>query len=156
MSTSLGIAVRLGSQRRGGASGPRTSINGLVGGFAIVGTQATITGSVSGGGTIESQAWGTTPAGTQLGTGTNPDAFSADTTFWWTPTVDGVELNPRSIQTANVAPATSGTLADVTIIVGATGTISTASAFTFAGTRAYSLIDGPAGVKASKGAIEPA
>jgi len=156
MSLSLAIGFGLTTQRRVGASGPQASINGLDGGFAIVGTQATISGSVSGGDTVDSQKWGTTPAGTQLGTGTNPTAFSADTTIYWAPTVDGVELNPRSIQTANVAPATSGTLADVAIIVGATGTIATASAFTFAGTRAYSLIDGPAGatINTSTGVID--
>ena len=149
---SLGIA----STSLGDAGGaPSRTINGLDGGFAIVGTQATIFGSVSVG-IIDSQKWGTSAVGTQLGTATNPDAFDANIAIYWTPTVDGVELDSRLINTRYALPVAAGVLDDVSIIVGDTDAIATAGDFTFATTRLYSLTTSPTGatINTSTGAID--
>jgi len=76
-----------------------------------------------------------------------------------------IETNSQGTTTAlseptaavlHIAPTASGSLADVSIIVGATGTIATAGDFTFAGTRLYSLTTSPTGatINTSTGVID--
>ncbi len=100
------------SQGGGGVSGPVITINGTTGGVAIIGDHASITMSASEG-TISARKWGSTPGGSEYGTGTSPTDYTAGDggTLYATATVDGSDYS-RSAPITYAAPVAAGGLAD--------------------------------------------
>lgn len=100
------------SQGGGGVSGPVITINGTTGGVAIIGDHASITMSASEG-TISARKWGSTPGGSEYGTGTNPTDYTAGDggTLYATATVGGSDYS-RSAPITYAAPVAAGGLAD--------------------------------------------
>ena len=91
-------------------SGVVVTINGLTDGNAVVGTEGSITVSVSSG-TITSTKWGNSFDGIELGTGANPTTMTDGDTLFVTVTVDGSDYY-SSAPVVVTAPVASNGLPD--------------------------------------------
>lgn len=105
----IGLSLTAFTQGAGGIS---ITINGLTGGNAVVGDHASITMTASSG-TITARKWGSTPGGSEYGTGTSPTDFTAGEggALYATATVGGSDYS-SSASIVFAAPVASGGIAD--------------------------------------------
>lgn len=112
----LGIGLTLAGNLDGLGASVFVLVSGLTNGRAQIGTEATITVSASNGDPILTQSWGTTPGGSELGTGANPSslaAFDGGTLYVNATTAEGA-LPERSYPIAQAAPVLVAAMVDQT------------------------------------------